>query len=113
MDIGKLRVGIGKVEPDRTLRLGPATTDFRKRVFEAIGHLESHAMLGPGHRMEARRAPPLGYARDRDSSLAGFDVGFEFDPSKNRLVELLEGRGEHLEDRRARLGILPSKNPQQ
>jgi len=35
MNLGELTVGVGELQPDWTRRLGPAASDFGKRVLEA------------------------------------------------------------------------------
>jgi hypothetical protein len=36
MDLGELAVGVGKLQPERPRRLGPAAADFGQRVFETV-----------------------------------------------------------------------------
>ena len=45
MNLGKLGVGVGKLQLDRARSLAPAAPDFGERVFEAIDHTTRKTIL--------------------------------------------------------------------
>src|SRR4029077_6631658 len=45
MDLGELAVGIGKLQPEWTRSLGPTASDFGKRVFEPVHHVDAQELL--------------------------------------------------------------------
>src|SRR5579859_4231381 len=113
MDFGKMRVGIGELELNRVRGFGPAAADLRKRVFEAVRHVDPGAVLGLGHRIEDRLAAAFGDAVHCHATPTGSDVALKIDRRKNRRMHLLEGGREDVEDCCSRLGILSAENAKQ
>ena len=68
MDLGELGIGIDEIELDWARRLGPATSNFGKRVFKPVHHVDAHAVFGASHRIENWLAAALGHVLDNQVS---------------------------------------------
>jgi hypothetical protein len=109
MDLGELAVGVGKLQPEWTRGLGPTASDFGKRVFEPVHHVDANAVLRAGDRIEDRFAAAFGHAGHDQARLSARNVDLELDGSEDRIVQFFEGGREYIEDRRPGLGILPGE----
>jgi hypothetical protein len=69
--------------------------------------------LCAGDRIEDRLAAAFGHAGHEQARPSAGDVDLELYGGEDRLVQFLERGGEHVEDRRAGLGILPGEDAQQ
>jgi hypothetical protein len=113
VNLGKLTVGVRELQRDRARRLGPAASDFGQRVFEAVRHVDAHAMLRAGHRIEDRFAAAFGHPRHYQASLSRRNVDLKVYGSEDRIVQLFDCGSEYIEDRRSGLSILASEDAQQ
>src|SRR5262249_28657627 len=66
MDLGKLGIAVSKLEFDRPVRLSPTTSDFGERVFEAVYHVDAHAMGCACHWIEDWFAAAVRYTRHNE-----------------------------------------------
>src|SRR6478672_12865547 len=113
MDLGELGIAVVKLELDWPSRLGPTASDFGKRVFEPVHHVDAHPMRCAGHRIEDRFAAAFRYARHDEPRLAARNVHLKIDRSENRIVQLFQRRSEDVEDGCSRLGVLAADDAQQ
>jgi hypothetical protein len=89
MDLGELAVGVGKLQPEWTRSLGPTASDFGKRIFETVHHVDAHAVLRAGDGIEDRFAAAFGHAGHDQARLSARNVDLELDGSKDRIVQFL------------------------
>src|SRR5262245_40222581 len=113
MNLGELAVRVDKLQSDRPRRLGPAASDFGKRVFETVDHVDAHAVLRPGHRIEDRFATAFGQAGHDQASLSPSDVELKLERSEDRIVQFVQRGREYVEDRLPGLGVLTGEDAQQ
>src|SRR5690349_221360 len=113
MNLGELRVRIGKLELDRLLDLGPATPDLGKRVFKPAHHVDADPMFGFCHGVEDRLAAPFGDAFDHDAAPSCRNVGLKIDLRKDRRMHLFKCGSKNAENRCAGLGVLAGEDAEQ
>jgi len=90
MDFSELAVGIGKFQPDRARRLGPTASDFGKRVFETVDHIDAHPVLRAGDRIEDRLAAAFGHPGHHQARFSRGDIDLELYGSEDRIVQFFE-----------------------
>src|SRR4051794_19757598 len=112
MQFGELPVGIGELDLDRPLRLGPAAAHFSARVFEAAIDHDGAVVFGAGHRIDNRLAALLDVASHLQPCPPLLDVDFEVDVGEDGIVELGQCGRKNIEHRGARLGVLPAHDAQ-
>src|SRR6266536_3267185 len=113
MKAGKLAVRIGKRIRNRARRFRPTAPDLGERVFKAADHIDAYPVFITRDRIEDRFAARFNKAGNDQARPPSIDVDLEIDLAENRLMDLHERRGEHVENRCSRLGILTTQNPEQ
>src|SRR4029077_18710482 len=93
--------------------LGPAAPDLGERILEPVRNIDTGSMRGARHGILDRLPPAFGYSAKNEPTFAGVNVHLKIDRSEDWFMQFLEGCGEHLEDRGARLGVLSGYNTQQ
>jgi hypothetical protein len=109
----KLPVGILQREADRRYDLGPTATDLGLGELEAVRLYDADAVLRAGNGIQDRLAAHLDESLDLGAGPAAVDVELEIDVGDDRVVEGVAGRGEHLIDGGARLGVIAVQDAQQ
>src|SRR5579871_965301 len=110
MQLRKLAVGIVEFEFDRPLGLRPAAAHFGERVFEPVGQIDPAAILLSCHGIDDRLATLIDIAGYLCMGTAAVDIDLHVDVGEQRRMDLGEGRGEHIEDRRSRLCVLSAQD---
>ncbi len=87
-------------------RVRAAARELRLVVLEAVRQHDPHPVLGAGDRIADRLDHRLDQARDPEAAAAGGLVVLELDAGEDRLVDLVDGRGQNVEDGRPGLGLL-------
>src|SRR5580692_3912806 len=95
IDVGELRVGVGKFERHRVRNGVPAASHLGKRILKSVRDIDADAILCAGDRILDRFAATLGNAAHHQPALAGVDVDVKVDSSEDGLVHFLEGGREH------------------
>ena len=70
VQIGEMAVRVRQFELDRAGRLGPATPDLGKRIFETMREVDARPMLRTGDRIANGLAVELGNAVDPQPAAA-------------------------------------------
>src|SRR5258705_9251320 len=81
MNFRELTVGIGEFKLDRLRRLGPATPDFGKLVFEAAHHIDANPVFRAGDWIEDGLAAAFRHARHDQSRLPLGNINLKLDRS--------------------------------
>src|SRR4051794_13668879 len=90
MYLGELAVRVSELQLDRGLRLGPAASDFGQRVFEAVHHVDAHAVLRASHRIEDRLAAAFGHPGHDQARSSRGNVELKLDRREDRFMHLLQ-----------------------
>src|SRR5262245_20032843 len=106
MNLGELAVRVDKLQSDRPPRPRPPAADFRERVLETLDHIDAYAVVPSVHWLEKLLPPGFGHGRHHQARPSRGQDELELNRPEDRFMHLFEGRGEHVEGRRARLGIL-------
>src|SRR5271165_852779 len=104
---------VGERQLDRPVCSRAPARVFRLMIFEPLWQMHADAMLISGDGVTNgldRRVDDAGDAHAADSP---FQVEIEFNRRENRVVHLGERWGEHVEDRRARRGLVPREYGQE
>jgi len=112
VQFAEMTIAVGQIHGHGFAGFRPSPSHFRETKFKTVRTVDAYTMFGLGHGIEDRLTTRFDIARDIQKGSAPVHIDLELDIGIDRVMDLFQGRGEDVENRRSRLGVLSAQYAQ-